>query len=214
MSIIGSHFFTFFALTILSILPAQAEFTLLNSPSLITNHMPAFIPVDQAFPFSFIQQGNRVYLDWQIMPGYYLYQNKINVIPSNGAKINILNTRHGQPYEDKFFGKVQIYKQPLTVTVPIISATRNSTFKVIYQDCAEVGFCYSPKTVTILLSTASTDAADTPKIFIHLQPLPTISCPLRCRTKQSQQIIQRYQTNQLISAALLTTGGNPCCFLA
>ncbi|WP_407331963.1 protein-disulfide reductase DsbD [Enterovibrio sp. 27052020O] len=152
MSTIGSRFFAIFALALMSALPAQAEFSLFNSSTPTMGSAPKFVPVDQAFPFNFTQQGDRIYLDWQVTPGYYLYQDKLEVKASEDAKIGPLEMRQGQPYKDEFFGDVSIYKQPLTVTVPIIHATDSSLLKVTYQGCADAGFCYPPETVDVPLS--------------------------------------------------------------
>ncbi len=62
----------------------------------------SFVTVNEAFPFNFMQQGDRVYLDWQVMPDYYLYQQRISVTV-NGAKIADLVMEEGTPYNDEFF---------------------------------------------------------------------------------------------------------------
>lgn len=160
MTRIGSRLFALFALALLSALPAKAEFTLFNSPAPAANSAPGFVPVDQAFPFNFTQQGDRVYLDWQVTPGYYLYQDKIEVKPGEGTRIGALEMRRGQPYHDEFFGEVSIFKKPLTVTVPLLEATNNSELRVTYQGCAEAGFCYPPETVTVPLTAVTASTGD------------------------------------------------------
>lgn len=179
---IGSRLFTVFTLALMSALPAKAEFTLFNSPVPAAGNAPAFVPVDQAFPFNFTQQGNRVYLDWQVTPGYYLYEDKIEVVPSDDAKIGALEMRRGQPYNDEFFGQVSIFKKPLTVTVPILAATDASILRVTYQGCAEAGFCYPPETVTVPLiavsegsATAIAPSQSTPALPASTEPVKTPS---------------------------------------
>lgn len=141
-------------------LPTKAEFTLFSSPSPAS--APAFVPVDQAFPFNFTQQGDRVYLDWQVKPGYYLYQDKFQVTPSEGTQIGALEMRPGQPYNDEFFGEVSIYKNPLTITVPLLQANTDSTLSVTYQGCADAGFCYPPETVSVPLTAVTATSGDLP----------------------------------------------------
>nr|WP_062710226.1 protein-disulfide reductase DsbD [Grimontia marina] len=177
MSKIGSRLFAIFALALISALPAKAEFTLFNSPAPAAGNAPAFVPVDQAFPFNFTQQGDRVYLDWQVLPGYYLYQDKIEVVPSDDARIGALDMRQGQPYQDEFFGEVSIYKAPLTVSVPLLEATDNSLLKVTYQGCAEAGFCYPPETVTVPLIAvaAGSEAPPASVVSTPVEPAKTAS---------------------------------------
>ncbi|OCH06464.1 protein-disulfide reductase DsbD [Aliivibrio fischeri] len=111
----------------------------------------SFVTVNEAFPFNFMQQGDRVYLDWQVKPDYYLYQQRISV-KANGAEIADLVMEDGTPHNDEFFGNVNIYTEPLTITVPLISVGDNAELIVRYQGCAKAGFCYPPEIRKIPLS--------------------------------------------------------------
>lgn len=111
----------------------------------------SFVTVNEAFPFNFMQQGDRVYLDWQVKPDYYLYQQRISVT-ANGAEIADLVMEEGTPHNDEFFGNVNIYTEPLTITVPLISVSDNAELTVRYQGCAKAGFCYPPEIRKIPLS--------------------------------------------------------------
>ncbi|WP_064601663.1 protein-disulfide reductase DsbD [Photobacterium sp. J15] len=121
-------------------LPVRAEFSFGFNSSSETQ----FVAVDEAFPFNFSQQGNVVYLDWQIKPGYYLYQHQLSV-SSDNAKIGTPDIPAGQPYKDEFFGDINIYTEPLTVSVPLLEADNSSVLTVRYQGCAKAGFCYPPE---------------------------------------------------------------------
>ncbi|MCE7556777.1 protein-disulfide reductase DsbD [Aliivibrio fischeri] len=114
----------------------------------------SFVTVNEAFPFNFMQQGDRVYLDWQVKPDYYLYQQRISV-KANGAEIADLVMEDGTPHNDEFFGDVNIYTEPLTITVPLISVSDNAELIVRYQGCAKAGFCYPPEIRKIPLSALS-----------------------------------------------------------
>ncbi|MCE7579131.1 protein-disulfide reductase DsbD [Aliivibrio fischeri] len=114
----------------------------------------SFVTVNEAFPFNFMQQGDRVYLDWQVKPDYYLYQQRISV-KANGAEIADLVMEDGTPHNDEFFGDVNIYTEPLTITVPLISVSDNAELIVRYQGCAKAGFCYPPEIRKIPLSELS-----------------------------------------------------------
>ncbi|MUJ21132.1 protein-disulfide reductase DsbD [Aliivibrio fischeri] len=118
------------------------------------NQDSSFVTVNEAFPFNFMQQGDRVYLDWQVKPDYYLYQQRISV-KANGAEIADLVMEDGTPHNDEFFGNVNIYTEPLTITVPLISVGDNAELIVRYQGCAKAGFCYPPEIRKIPLSELS-----------------------------------------------------------
>ncbi|MCQ1059365.1 protein-disulfide reductase DsbD [Photobacterium sp. ZSDE20] len=127
-------------------LPASAlKLPGFNSPS------NTFVAVDEAFSFNFTQQGEQVFLDWQIKPGYYLYQHQLSV-SSESATLGNVNIPAGKPYQDEFFGEVNIYTEPLTLTVPIVEAANSDMLIVRYQGCAEAGFCYPPEIRQIPLS--------------------------------------------------------------
>ena len=154
----------FFALFIC--LQAQAS---LFSP----NNSSRFVPVDQAFTFDFNQQGSQLQLSWKVKSGYYLYRQQIHVTPQN-AQIAPLNLPAGQPHEDEFYGKSEIYPQDLMIPVTLQQAAKGATISVTYQGCAAAGFCYPPETRTVPLSAVA--ANSTPPVA-HAQPAPTDSLP-------------------------------------
>ncbi len=144
-----------FLLTLLLIfsLPSWA----LNLPGMNNN---GFVPVDEAFMFNFSQQGERVYLEWQIKPGYYLYHHAFDV---KGQQVDIAKTDlpPGIPYQDEFFGDVTIYRQSVILGVDLHSAGENSQLTVQYQGCADAGLCYPPETVNIPLRAIAGNPATT-----------------------------------------------------
>ncbi|ROV61122.1 protein-disulfide reductase DsbD [Vibrio ponticus] len=128
--------------------PAMALFNNNSStPSFATDNN-RFVPVDEAFPFNHFQQGNRVFLDWQVKPDYYLYQERISVSAEN-VTLGEITMRNGEPYNDEFFGDVHIYTEPLFVEVPLEQYQTGARLIVQYQGCAKAGFCYPPETRVI-----------------------------------------------------------------
>lgn len=121
---------------------------------------PMFASVDQAFSFDFDQQQNKLMLNWQILPGYYLYQHKISVTPHQ-AVLEKLVLPPGKTHQDEFFGKVIIYSEALALEMPILSAEQNSYLTITYQGCAEAGYCYPPETKTVpLTAVVASDLSD------------------------------------------------------
>ncbi|CNK64894.1 thiol:disulfide interchange protein [Yersinia frederiksenii] len=110
-----------------------------------------FIPVDQAFAFDFRQQSNQLTLSWQIHPDYYLYRQQIKIVPHN-ATLGALTLPEGIAHHDEFYGEVAIFKQQLTLKIPIMQAGEQASVSVTYQGCAEAGFCYPPETRVVPLS--------------------------------------------------------------
>ncbi|KHT52178.1 protein-disulfide reductase DsbD [Vibrio sinaloensis] len=138
--------------------PALALFGNSNSSPSFANNSNTFVPVDEAFPFNFYQQGNRVFLDWQVKPDYYLYQHRISV---TGENVNVaqVEMRDGDPYKDEFFGDVNIYTTPLFAEINLAVYQSGARLIVQYQGCAKAGFCYPPETRVIDVTSFEFDSA-------------------------------------------------------
>jgi len=137
----------------LGLAPVLAAAALFGNPS-----TSAFVPVDQAFSFDFLQQGAELRLSWQIRPGYYLYRQQLKLEPVN-ATLGDVSLPPGTAHHDEFFGDTQVYSTPLQLNVPLRKAGDGAMLRVTYQGCAEAGFCYPPKTRDIPLSVVAIAAA-------------------------------------------------------
>lgn len=148
----AQRFLTLIFLFFCTLLPAQA--------SLFGNSGGGkFVPVDQAFSFDFSQHNNQVKLNWQIRPGYYLYQQQIQVVGSE-AQLGAFSLPQGVHHKDEFYGDVITYRDLLSFSVPLRSTGQHATLSVTYQGCAEAGFCYPPETKLIPLQSVSASAAE------------------------------------------------------
>ncbi|EPT2926283.1 protein-disulfide reductase DsbD [Vibrio vulnificus] len=127
--------------------PAMALFGN-NQTSTFGSGSNDFVPVDQAFPFNFFQQDHRLTLDWQVKEGYYLYQQRLSFSAEN-VTLGDIQMEDGQPYQDEFFGDVNIYTNPLFVNIPMQDWQPGAKVIVQYQGCAKAGFCYPPETRVI-----------------------------------------------------------------
>jgi thiol:disulfide interchange protein DsbD len=114
-----------------------------------------FLPVDRAFVFTAIADGGeRVLLDWQIAPGYYLYRHRLSVkTVTPGFTLGEIALPDGKKKTDEFFGDVEVYYDILTAKLPVMRSQSLSSFElqVTYQGCADAGLCYPPVTKTIAI---------------------------------------------------------------
>jgi len=110
-----------------------------------------FTPADQAFVFDFQQNQHDLNLNWQVKEGYYLYRKQISITPAQ-AQVGPLQLPAGVAYEDEFYGKSEIYRGQLSVSVAVAQADKGATLTVTYQGCADAGLCYPPETKVIPLS--------------------------------------------------------------
>ena len=154
-------------LALLFCLSAQAS---LFSPT--TNNR--FVPVDQAFGFDFSQQGHQLTLSWKVKDGYYLYRQQFH-ISAQHAQLAPVTLPPGQPHEDEFYGKSEIYPQDVQLPITLRQADAGATLSVTYQGCAAAGFCYPPETRSVPLTAMAADSA-APVIAAspaaHRTPLP------------------------------------------
>lgn len=164
--------------------PALATFGNTNSTLSFDNNN-RFVPVDEAFPFNHFQQGNRVFIDWQVKPDYYLYQHRISI---SGEKVSVgeIVMQDGEPYNDEFFGDVNIYTTPLFVEVPLSDYQEGARLIVQYQGCAKAGFCYPPETRTIdLTSFEFSDSNSVTPIAKKVTSTPATPKPTSPKSEES-----------------------------
>ncbi|SDW56453.1 protein-disulfide reductase DsbD [Marinobacter mobilis] len=125
-----------------------------------------FLPVDEALPFSFSSDGDRLILTWNVTPGHYLYQDRITVTALDEG-VTLATPEFSLPGENKddpYFGPVTVFHQAVTATVPVIlpANTVEANLQVSYQGCADAGLCYPPQTRDVLFypGTAASQAGN------------------------------------------------------
>lgn len=108
-----------------------------------------FLPVDQAFVLTSRQTTNQLQLRFAIEPDYYLYRHTLAVSAKN-AQLGDWVLPDGSPHEDEYFGKSQVYYQPLILNIPLKEVASDGSVEIRYQGCT-TGLCYPPQTIKIPL---------------------------------------------------------------
>ncbi|EGQ9099243.1 protein-disulfide reductase DsbD [Vibrio alginolyticus] len=175
----------------------------------------SFVPVDQAFPFNFYQQDDKLMLDWQVRDGYYLYQERLSVA---GEKVSLgeLQMEDGTPHKDEFFGDVHIYTQPLFVNVPMYDWQDGARVVVQYQGCAKAGFCYPPETRVIPISafTSSNSDSTTATTASKAEQTPTATPPAAQSSTSGDTSSAPVTQQDSLAANLADNWWTPLLFLA
>jgi len=98
------------------------------------------LPVDEAFRFGSYVEGSGINMFWQVMPGYFLYRDKIEIL--HDGKAQSIQLPQGIFRQDEIFGKVMVLDGlvELQTTLP-----PGQELEVRYQGCAAQGFCYPPQ---------------------------------------------------------------------
>lgn len=214
---------TFFSIFIIGLLSISfSAFALFennsqqSSTSSFGSNGSSFVTVNEAFPFSANQIGDVVYLDWNVRPEYYLYQHQFSISIENGD-IGALEQAEGKPYNDQFFGSVQIYTTPLTIKVPLIKVEEDARLIVKYQGCAEAGFCYPPETRLIELSPLSDDneapaVMSAASVNNKADPSPIISAPESQESQLANKLSNSWWTPFVFLALGIGLAFTPCVF--
>lgn len=124
------------------------------------------LPPDQVYKVSATAAAGTVSVHWDILPGYYLYKDKFQFVSHiTGIRLGKASLPAGEIKTDPFFGKQEIYHQGVTATIPY-QGVGKLDLELIYQGCAEVGFCYPPQhkhvSVELVAGKLPTTSAPTP----------------------------------------------------
>lgn len=185
-----------FAILVSFTLPSLNASFLNNTPAvgldtlLEPNDQPEFLPVDEAFQFNFEQQGELLIVTWQVAPKYYLYRDKVQFV-GKGAKVGEFEFPPTETVEDEYFGKSHVFRDFVTLKVPLSSVKENAEMKLRYQGCADAGLCYPPETKVFPLIPSAKAASEPPTTSSNDKP--------------SNMSEQNQLANQLASSEFLFT---------
>jgi len=87
-------------------------------------------------------------VEFRIAPGYYLYRDRFRFETESGKTIADAALPTGKVKEDRFFGRSRIYRDRVSIKVPLSDADlarQQVKLKVVSQGCADVGVCYIPQ---------------------------------------------------------------------
>ncbi len=145
--------------------------------SMGTKETTEFPPVDEVFfPEVFPIDGNAVEVGIRVVPGFYLYKDKIAVRSlSDRAKAGRLDLPKGKMKVDEYFGEMEVYLQDMLAPLAIARATPGAMdleLELKYQGCAEGGLCYMPQTRVLTVSLPEASAVS------DLSKLPSNNAPV------------------------------------
>ena len=121
-----------------------------------------FLSPDVAFKLDLsAKDASNVTAYFKIVPGYYLYKQRIKFVIKDAATgaIEATELPAGEIKDDPNFGKQEVYHHDFAANLKLVSA-KNPTIQATYQGCSEKGLCYAPqtKTFSIDLVSSSTNA--------------------------------------------------------
>ncbi len=117
-----------------------------------------FLPPDVAFKLDLTAvDASNVVADFKIVPGYYLYKQRIKFVIKDAAtgKIDAIMLPVAEIKDDPNFGKQEVYHHDFVANLKLASAN-NPIIQATYQGCSEKGLCYAPQTKTFNINLIST----------------------------------------------------------
>ena len=136
---------------------------LILSSTTVTAQQDELLPPEQAFSLQARVEGKKVIAEYTIADGYYMYREAFQFNPeTNGIKIGSPIIPDGKIKHDEFFGDVEIYRNRVSITLPLQFETAAEpsliNIKTAGQGCADIGVCYPPlyQSLAIDLSSSAT----------------------------------------------------------
>jgi len=105
------------------------------------------LSAEEAFVLSAEAHKQSITLHITIAPGYLLYQDHLllNTLDTDNNKTPVpltVSLPQAITKSDPVLGDTQVYKQDLTLEVPL---AEHSDLLISYQGCSDSGFCYAPE---------------------------------------------------------------------
>jgi thiol:disulfide interchange protein DsbD len=135
-----------------------------HGPAPAVNAEQELLQPDAAFAFSSsVSDRSTLQVNWDIADGYYLYRDRIRF------STDTPDVELGEPVlppgivkDDEFFGKIAIFRDRVTATIPITRSPKDIdsiSLRALSQGCADIGVCYPPHTQLAQLDLESAPAS-------------------------------------------------------
>jgi thiol:disulfide interchange protein DsbD len=116
------------------------------------------LPPAEVFRYTARADAERVYIDFDVLDGYYLYRTRFGFASvTDGVALGAARFPRGETHTDEFFGEQEIFRQRFQVVLPYRRTAPATSLDLMLelQGCAPT-FCYLPQdwTATVALPPA------------------------------------------------------------
>jgi thioredoxin:protein disulfide reductase len=113
-------------------------------------------PPEEVFRYTARADAERVYLDFDVRDGFYLYRARFGFDSgAPGVAMGAARFPRGETHTDEFFGEQEVYRHQFQVAIPYRRSQPVQDFELTIelQGCADFGLCYLPQdwTTTVAL---------------------------------------------------------------
>jgi thiol:disulfide interchange protein DsbD len=134
----------------------------LSSKSNLLGETTEFLPVEEAYKLKVEAEGQHLAFNWEIQPGYYLYQHSFKLLNPDGSPLDVTPTYEPgkRIYDDYYEKELEVYYQQTHFAIPWHQDQNNLIIES--QGCADAGLCYPPRrqTISIRANTSNTAPAE------------------------------------------------------
>ncbi|MBB3169514.1 protein-disulfide reductase DsbD family protein [Simiduia aestuariiviva] len=187
---------------------ALAQFSTANN----LDQSPEFLPVEEAYQSLPEMTPNGLNIQWQISPGYYLYQERFKIAVELGGQRKDYSPSWPagkRKYDDYFERELEVYYQQVNIQLPATATPEGQDFilHLESQGCADLGLCYPPRNQRFSFDASSNSFTELPPQLPgpqNLTDLPVADVPTT-------------DTSWLLAVVLAMLGGAilnlmPCVF--
>ncbi len=137
---------------------------------------------EQAFRYSVATVGEFIEVRWDIEPEHYLYKERMSFKSLTDAiELGPPVMPKGKPYDDEFFGRMEIYRGKIIAKIPFTRQQAGSQaldLEIRSQGCADIGLCYPPQRWTTQVNLADTPAKPLDSLFGGSKKVSSLAEPL------------------------------------
>jgi thiol:disulfide interchange protein DsbD len=124
-----------------------------------------FLDPGKAFQFAArMRDAQTAEVSYKIADGYHMYRERFKFEAKDASLGEPVFPQGKMEYDDTFQKNVEVYRNVVTILVPVKSGAANFTLSVTGQGCADKGLCYPPMQSDASLSTSTIATTTAPTI--------------------------------------------------
>ncbi len=137
---------------------------------------------EEAFRYSAVAVGDVIEVRWDIEPEHYLYKERMSFKSlTDGVQLGTALMPKGKPYDDEFFGPMEIYRGQIVAKIPFTRGPVGAKLlklEIRSQGCADIGLCYPPQRWTTQVDLADAQATPLNNLFGDQKKQAPVTEPL------------------------------------
>ena len=119
----------------------------------IASRSVEFLPVDEAYQYSYYLDEQELVIDWIITPEYYLYKDRFKYKTDSDVVTHVQYLETWiEKYDPVFEEVMNIYYDAMSVRLRLAPEPSEFEINLTYQGCADAGLCYPPQNIKLTVN--------------------------------------------------------------